>query len=73
MSEKGTILMRDSRGFSVGQTLFMAGCDLDMAAMMMAFEHRSEKSMRQFQMERDLNVGPDVVRTVRSTVAQPAV
>lgn len=65
-------MMRNSRDFSLGRVLFVAGCDLDMAGRMLAFEYRSEQSARQLQIERDLNIGPEIAAVIRSAAAQPA-
>jgi hypothetical protein len=74
MGREGTILMRESRDFSVGRVLFVAGCDLDMAGRMLAYEYRADQNARQLRMERDLNIDPEVARHIRSTSsAQPAV
>lgn len=65
--------MREARSISVGKVMFMSGFDVDMAAGVLAYDGRAERSIRQYRIGRDLQERPRPVRPIPAAAAPPAV
>jgi hypothetical protein len=63
----------EARNISVEKAMFMSGFDIDMAAGMLAYDDRAERSVRQHRIDRQLLERPVPVRPIPVEAAQPAI